>query len=290
MAITLTNDLPGEAYGSFERPLFVGEITTGGFRNESDFGDCFMQVLIGSHPDGYVIKSGDYLQLDIRAAFSAAGTFRFGLDMKMVAGPWLSDLPTLDVNGLDVAAGDRSAYEDSWYHIQASLEPLVGYAVDRIAAYSEEDAAGSYRFDLREIVITNGASVDKVFFDGLETGLPTEAVGLYVSGLGFSHTLALLLDDPGPNYGIRFVTSGSSDSIQPEDITVVCSSSSNMTFNLPNATTLPVGKVYFFKQMVAHNLVIDPFSTQLIDGSSTLTLTQYQTVEVINLGSGWAAI
>ena len=285
MAISVTMTLPAEAVCCFERPKYIG-----GTRSQvivmSDFDDCFDQIIIGTHPDGYVVQSGDYLQFQIFPEASAAATFRSGIDFKFIAGPYLSDDLTLDVNGVSVADGDRSPYLGQWRQITASLEAFVGLTLDQIIVHFEEDAQDLYVLRFRQIVITNAGAVTKQIYVGQSSGLPSNVAGIFLTNAE-SH-LVNNLEEVGQTYGEPVVvSSGTSYSVSAyEQVVINNSGAGAMTFNLPDAGLLPTGKWYIFTNAHAtNNLTIDPFSTQTIDGSTTKVLTPGQSTEIIKYSS-----
>jgi hypothetical protein len=74
----------------------------------------------------------------------------------------------------------------------------------------------------------------------------------------------------------------------PIDRTFICDTTSGaITANLPSAVVNPVE--YCFRNVGANNLVIDPSSTQTINGSSTITLTNGQSarIQAVYNGSAW---
>lgn len=276
---------PAPAFGCFERPALVGTNQLPGFFSRIDDDDLHVQVILGTPPDGYVVVSGDYLQFDIRAEYAPASTYAFGIDLKFLGGPYLSDRDTEDTNGNKAANEDRSPFLGTWYHADVSIEAFVGMTLDKLIAVNDTDDPGESRFALRGIFITNGDTVQKRLFDGAVTGQPASAEGIsYASPTPTSVNVSMQDDAGAPrDPGIpRYVDSGTSASITSTDLLVVNrSSSGTMTFNLPDAGTLPLSKVYIFRNdSPANNLIINPFSTQTINGSLTKTLTPGQFAEI----------
>ena len=297
MAIDIYLDAPARNFCAFERPAVVGGNQVPTYFSRLDDSDLHGQIILGTYPDGYVVMSGDYLQFDIRAEYAPAATYKFGVDLKFLGGPYLSDRDTLDTNGNKSADEDRSPFFDEWYHADVSLESFVGMTLDKLIAFNDTDDPGEYRFALRGIFLTNGDTVQKVLFDGAQTGYltPTEGIS-YASPTPISINVSVL-DDGGPiNYGIpREVLTGTSESISADDLIVINrSTTGNMTFNLVDAGTIPLGKPYIFINAHASNtLTINPFSTQTIDpGALTeLVLAAGEFCEIVRiLGPGWGRI
>jgi hypothetical protein len=66
--------------------------------------------------------------------------------------------------------------------------------------------------------------------------------------------------------------------------------SGTFTLNLPTAAT-PYGQVYVIKNSGAGTITLDPFSTQTIDGSTTVTMNvQNQTYTIIGDGNNWKIV
>lgn len=293
MAITIVCDQAAEAICCFERPSYIGGTRSSQPHIMSDFGDLHEQVIIGTHPDGYIVGTGDYLRFEIYPEVSAAATFRTGVDLKFIAGPYLSDGPTLDEAGLAAAIGDRAPRMSQWTQVAISLEPFVGLTLDQFIVHFEDDTAGAYILRLRQVLIQNGNDVVKEFWVGASSGLLAEIPGIYLSNPESS--LVNLLIDTDVVYGdVITVSTGTSYSVSADSIVVInTSTTGNMTFNLPDAGLLPNGKFYVFKNNHASNtLTIDPFSSQTIDGATTKVLTtQYQVLEIVRVSSTtWAQV
>ena len=296
MAITVALDQPAAGFLCAEKPQYIG-----GARSSipaiDDFDDCFDQVMIGTHPDGHVVTSGDYLQYQIYPVSTISGTLRGGIDLKFVGGPYLSDRPETDTQGRDAALHDWAPNIGTWKQVTQSLEPFVGMTVDQLIFHVEEDDAGGYVFRYKQIVITNGEEVVKQFFVGQATGLPNEAPAVFRSNIE-SSTLILASEGGGGTIpgSPTIVSSGTSYAVAASETVIInLSSAGTMTFNLPDVTLLPVGKYYIFTNAHAsNNLIIDPFSTQTIltsgGAQSTITLTPGQSLEIIKNGSAWAKI
>ena len=66
--------------------------------------------------------------------------------------------------------------------------------------------------------------------------------------------------------------------------------SGTFTLNLPTAAT-PYGQVYVIKNSGAGTVTLDPFSTETIDGSTTVTMNvQNQTYTIIGDGTNWKIV
>lgn len=77
-----------------------------------------------------------------------------------------------------------------------------------------------------------------------------------------------------------------------EVILVTTGSTANVTISLPTAVGRK-GKVYHIKKVDSGTkyAVIDPYSTQTIDGATTNELkTQYASVTIVSDGSNWLVI
>lgn len=71
----------------------------------------------------------------------------------------------------------------------------------------------------------------------------------------------------------------------------VATSSADITITLPAVATTRVGKRYVVKKTdaAAHDVIVDPTSTETLDGSSSALhlTTQYEAVVVVNTGAAW---
>jgi hypothetical protein len=102
--------------------------------------------------------------------------------------------------------------------------------------------------------------------------------GLFTrTGVSVSNPTGIELIDGSQPRAIVYKTATFTAS--PIDRTFICDTTGGaITANLPSATFNPVE--YAFRNVGASNLVIDPNSTETINGSSTLTLTQGQTARI----------
>jgi len=85
------------------------------------------------------------------------------------------------------------------------------------------------------------------------------------------------------------VVSTTTSVLSTDDLLLVDTSGGAVTLNLPAASTVP-GKVYYAKKTsgTANNMIIDPDSSETIDGLATKTTNvQYETFTFVSDGSSW---
>lgn len=75
------------------------------------------------------------------------------------------------------------------------------------------------------------------------------------------------------------------------DDIIIVTLTSNATIALPNASTATGKGYYIYKNTSAHQLHIDPYEAQLIDGAATFTLNNhYECIQIVSDGSDWYVI
>lgn len=75
------------------------------------------------------------------------------------------------------------------------------------------------------------------------------------------------------------------------DDILICSQTGNATISLPAAATAINKAYYIYKNTGAHQLDIDPFEGQLIDGNTTYRLTNhYECIQIVCDGTAWYVI
>lgn len=132
------------------------------------------------------------------------------------------------------------------------------------------------------IGITNPSSLLHVNGNTTVTGI-TNTVGLGASGIAsFSGGLV---------YNSQTITGNTTFAVGGPIVTVV-NNSGTATISLPTAASAS-GEIYYIKKIsaIANDVVIDPDSAELIDGSATKTLTlQYSAILIHSNGTAWYII
>lgn len=314
---------PGSGIACCERPGHIGR----GPGQFDDFTDCWQQRRLEDNW-GYIVAPGDTLEFDIKIPLPLTGpvgggpldgtTYTdetdlsvarpVGIDLKFIGGPYLSDYNVLDFNGLAVADGDRKDTAlNQWYHVAAYLTPFIGLHLRAAMLTSEVDAVDRRTVVYyQRVVITNGGVIVATFWNGGPTPELVTASNFWLTG-GSPYSINILdvgiegdiqvFGFLGADEGLggqlrmpqRAVIVAGTDTVTLEDSTIIGNASGTITEALPTAVGMANGHRYFFKNMHATGtMVIDPFSTQTIDGASTLTLsTQYSKVTIESYNGNW---
>lgn len=77
--------------------------------------------------------------------------------------------------------------------------------------------------------------------------------------------------------------------IDNNDYIIDVSGNTEITITLPNSSTIK-GKVFIIKNSSNNNVILDPFQTQKINGSSTRVLYQNKTIQIVSTSSDWVII
>lgn len=156
----------------------------------------------------------------------------------------------------------------------ASTSSSIVFGREAVCTQSNEFVVGSSTYPINSIRIGEQSSGDPLI-----SGDATE-----IQTLGSEKST-------GSRKAIETITAAS-DTLDSDNYTVLCDTSSNaITINLP-ASTSHTGRIYNIKIIDAtNNVTIDPNGSETIDGSSTLTLsTLNDSVTIQCDGSNWYII
>jgi hypothetical protein len=230
-------------------------------------------------------------------------TGKYGLDLKTVAGPWASDVPIVDQNGVDIAVGDKLPYADNiWYHITASLAPFYYKILEQVIAIHDEDGEFAYQAEYRHIYVKNGGVVRKVLFDGFFDPAEVARSPSYCMGLGSTFVVEQGVEGPLTVFGdfsadnvtapyvspSITVTLGTTYAV-PDNVGTVYNNSSggNMTMTLFAAAAVPAGRQIAFLNLHATNtLTIQAAGSDTINGGTSVgPYNQYEGITLASNGS-----
>ena len=139
-----------------------------------------------------------------------------------------------------------------------------------------------------------------------DMGYPTEMNpsqdGLYGAGVAFEGSDMYIVRDNDemllmdPATGSKLITEFTYNHITVTtnytasgSSVILCNASSNFTISLPDATIIS-NKTYNIKRTdnnAVYSITVDPYSTQTIDGDTTITIRRKESVSIISDGSNW---
>lgn len=123
---------------------------------------------------------------------------------------------------------------------------------------------------LSESLLRLDSSGASLFYNG--RGFKSEANGAYLKGaVRFSYQLA-----------------SSTITLNSDDYLINCVSGP-FTINLPSATSI-LGRSYVIKNSDSGLITIDAFGTETIDGATTRTLIEYESINIASDGANWIII
>lgn len=138
--------------------------------------------LVGYSPTLYSpVAAGDVLEYEIFHA-STNPTFNDHLDLGLESAPGigsgaLTDDNVPDQNGLSSQANLASAANGKWYARRIALSGRTGQAIVRVHQRLRFGSTGNYQTFYRNVRITNGTTMKKVFYDGTQKLLGTYLYG-----------------------------------------------------------------------------------------------------------------